>query len=78
MKEENIKAVEKFLNALRTRDLSLAPLADEMKFEDSVAGKGNGAENLLRLIRVLFLKIFMLRGAAAKTSAQKSLRPVRC
>ncbi|MDQ3041441.1 MAG: nuclear transport factor 2 family protein [Acidobacteriota bacterium] len=45
MKEENIEAVEKFLNALRTRDLSLAPLADEMKFEDSVAGKGNGAEN---------------------------------
>jgi len=45
MKEENIEAVEKYLNALRTKDLSLAPLADELKFEDSVAGKGSGAEN---------------------------------
>ena len=45
MKEESIEAVEKYLNALRMKDLSLAPFDDELEFEDSVAGKGNGAEN---------------------------------
>ena len=45
MKEANIEAVEKYFNALRLRDLSLAPFADEMIFFDAVAGKGNGAEN---------------------------------
>ncbi len=45
MKEKNIAAVEKFLDALRTRDLSLAPLADDLQFEDSIAGTGAGAEN---------------------------------
>jgi limonene-1,2-epoxide hydrolase len=46
MREENIAAVEKYLNALQAKDLSNAPLADELEFEDSVAGKGRGAENL--------------------------------
>ncbi|MCY7374563.1 MAG: ester cyclase [Pyrinomonadaceae bacterium] len=45
MKEENIKVVEAYLNALRVKDLSLAPFADDLEFEDSVAGKGSGAEN---------------------------------
>jgi limonene-1,2-epoxide hydrolase len=45
MREENIAAVEAYLNALRVKDLSLAPLTDELIFEDSVAGKGHGAEN---------------------------------
>jgi limonene-1,2-epoxide hydrolase len=45
MKEENIEVAEKYLNALRMKDLSLAPFADELEFEDSVAGKGSGAEN---------------------------------
>jgi hypothetical protein len=45
MREENIGVVEAYLNALRTRDLSLAPFADDLKFEDSVAGKGADAEN---------------------------------
>lgn len=46
MREENIKAVEAYLNALKQKDLSLAPLADDMAFEDPVAGKNTGAENL--------------------------------
>jgi hypothetical protein len=46
MREENVAAVETYLNALRVKDLSLAPLADELEFEDAVAGKGRGAENL--------------------------------
>ncbi len=46
MKEENIKAVEAYLNALKNKDMSLAPLADDVDFEDSVAGKITGAENV--------------------------------
>lgn len=45
MKEENIKAVEAYLNALKQKDLSLAPFADEIAFEDPIAGKQTGAEN---------------------------------
>ncbi len=45
MKEENIKAVEAYLNALKQKDLSLAPFADELEFSDPVAGKNRGAEN---------------------------------
>jgi predicted ester cyclase len=45
MNEENIKAVEAYLNALRQKDLSLAPFADDIVFEDPVAGKGNSAES---------------------------------
>lgn len=45
MKEENIKVVESYLDALRKKDLSLASFADDLKFEDPIAGKGAGAEN---------------------------------
>ena len=45
-REENIKTVENYLNALKQKDLSLASLAEEMKFFDPVAGNGSGAENL--------------------------------
>ena len=45
MKEENIKAVEAYLNALKIKDLSLAPFADDILFEDPIAGKHSGAEN---------------------------------
>ena len=45
MKEENIKAVEAYLNALKEKDLSLAPFAADLKFFDPVAGTNSGAEN---------------------------------
>lgn len=45
MREENIKLVEEYLNALKQKDLSLAPFADEIVFEDPLAGKNTGAEN---------------------------------
>ncbi len=45
MKEENIKTVESYVNALRQKDLSLAPFADDLIFEDPIAGKNTGAEN---------------------------------
>jgi len=45
MREENVKAVEAYLNALKQKDLSLAPFADDLKFFDPVAGTNSGAEN---------------------------------
>lgn len=45
IREENIKVVEGYLNALRQRNLSLAAFANDLKFEDPIAGKSTGAEN---------------------------------
>lgn len=50
MKKDHIEAVEKYLNALKNRDLSLAPLADNLEFEDPIAGKGGGAENFVAFL----------------------------
>lgn len=45
MREKNIETVEKYLHSLKNRDLSLAPFADDLEFEDPIAGKHSGAEN---------------------------------
>ena len=45
MNEENIKAVESYLNALKQQDLNLAPLADDIIFENPMVGKGSGADS---------------------------------
>ncbi len=45
MREANIKIVEGYLNALEEKDLSLAPLADDVEFTDPIAGEDAGAEN---------------------------------
>jgi len=45
MREENIKTVEAYISALKERDLSLAPLADDLKFTDPIAGTNQGADN---------------------------------
>ncbi len=45
MKAENIKEVEAYLNALKQKDLSLAPFADDIEFDDPISGKNTGAEN---------------------------------
>jgi limonene-1,2-epoxide hydrolase len=45
MREENILVVEQYLTALQKHDLSLAPFADDIDFEDPVAGKIKGGEN---------------------------------
>lgn len=46
MREENIKTVEAYLFALRDKDLSRAPFADDVRFEDTLAGEVVGAENV--------------------------------
>jgi limonene-1,2-epoxide hydrolase len=45
MKEENIKVVESYLNALRQKDLTHAPLAVDVVFDNPISGKHTGAEN---------------------------------
>lgn len=45
MNEENVKTVEDYLNALKQRDLSSAPLADDLIFDNPVAESGTGTEN---------------------------------
>ena len=44
MREENIKIVEKFFDALRRKDLSNAPIAADLKFEEPMMGRGRGAD----------------------------------
>jgi len=46
MKEENIKVVEAFLSSLRAKDLSQAPVADDIEFEEPMMGRGKGADAL--------------------------------
>ena len=46
MREENILTVEQYLIALKDKDLSLAPFADDINFEDPIGGKISGAENV--------------------------------
>ncbi len=46
MNRENIEIVESYLNALKQKDLSLALLADDLRFEDPMTGKSSGADNL--------------------------------
>jgi len=45
MNEENIATVEKYLDALRQKDLSLAPFDHDLKFSDPLAGEGSSADS---------------------------------
>lgn len=44
MSEPNIETIEKYLQALREKDLSSAPFHSEMKFSDPLAGEDVGAD----------------------------------
>ena len=57
MKEQNIKVVEEFLNALRKKDLSNAPIADDLEFEEPMMGRGKGAEALRSFVEGFFAAI---------------------
>lgn len=46
MRDENVRIVEKYLNSLRQQDLSDAPLAGDVCFENPISGKGRGIENM--------------------------------
>lgn len=56
MANSNIETVEKYIYSLKNKDLSQAPLAENVRFEDSVSGEFSGAENV-RAILSNFLPI---------------------
>jgi limonene-1,2-epoxide hydrolase len=45
MREEKTDAVEAYLNGLKAKDLSRVPFAEDIYFEDPIAGKNRGADN---------------------------------
>ena len=57
MKEENIKVVESYLNALRNKDLTHAPLADDVRFDNPISGEHTGSENLKAFLDGFLLAI---------------------
>ncbi len=46
MRDENIKIVESYIEAIGKKDLSFEMLDDEIHFEDPMTVKSHGAENL--------------------------------
>lgn len=46
MKEENIRAVEDYINGIGNKDLSFEMLAEDVYFEDPMTVKSQGRENL--------------------------------
>jgi hypothetical protein len=44
MRESNIEAVESYLGAIRSKDLSLAPIAADIVFADPLVGELKGEE----------------------------------
>lgn len=53
-KEENIKTVEAFLNCLKAKDLSDAPLTDDVYFTEPLMGEGRGADALKAFVSGFF------------------------
>ena len=50
MSQENVAVVERYLDAIRTRDLSAAPLAEEAHFEDPLVGALAGRTAIVAFI----------------------------
>jgi hypothetical protein len=51
MREENIKIVESYIEAIGEKDLSFEMLADDIHFEDPMTVKSQGAENLRAFLK---------------------------
>ena len=56
MTNTNIETVEKYIYSLKNKDLSKAPLDENVRFEDSISGEFSGAENV-RAVLSNFLPI---------------------
>lgn len=54
MDNENVRVVEAFLNALKNKDISEAPVADDLLFSDPLMGEGRGAEALRAFVSGFF------------------------
>jgi limonene-1,2-epoxide hydrolase len=61
MDGENVRIVEAFLNALKNKDLSDAPIADDLVFADPLMGKGQGADALKAFLSGFFPALNDLR-----------------
>lgn len=61
MSEQNIKIVETFLNALKEKDISDAPIADDLQFEEPMMGKGEGADALASFLAGFFAALTDVR-----------------
>ena len=51
MREENIKAVESYIEAIGRKDLAFEMLADDVYFEDPMTVKSHGADNLRAFLK---------------------------
>ena len=54
MDSENVRIVEAFLNALKNKDLSGAPIAEDLIFADPMMGEGQGADALKAFLSGFF------------------------
>lgn len=54
MENENVRVVEAFLNALKNKDISDAPVADDLVFADPLMGEGQGADALKAFVSGFF------------------------
>lgn len=50
MQSDNVEIVEKYLNALRGKNLDSAPFANHIQFENPMTGSGAGADKLRALL----------------------------
>ena len=53
-KEDNIRIVETFLNCLKNKDLSGAPVGDDLYFTEPLMGEGKGSEALKAFVSGFF------------------------
>lgn len=51
MKEENIRVVESYIEAIGRKDLTFEMLADDVYFEDPMTVRSHGAENLRAFLK---------------------------
>lgn len=51
MKEENIKVVESYIEAIGKKDLTFEMLAEDIYFEDPMTVRSHGAENLRAFLK---------------------------
>ena len=51
MKEENIKVVESYIEAIGKKDLTFEMLADDVYFEDPMTVRNHGADNLRAFLK---------------------------
>ncbi len=57
----NIRIVEEYLEALNRKDLTNAPVADNVRFSDPMAGEGEGLEALLAFVSGFYPAMHGLR-----------------